>query len=119
MRLKFLASCLGVGIFLGGCNLKGIKLISSVSYKCDDNKKIEASYYSGPTVTVKPGEPPQPSGKVALTLSDGRKMTLPQTISGSGIRYANSDESIVFWSKGETAFITENNVETYSNCNQL
>ena len=43
---------------------------------------------------------------------------LPQTMSASGARYANADESIVFWNKGNTAFITQgdpNNV-TYKNC---
>jgi membrane-bound inhibitor of C-type lysozyme len=28
-------------------------------------------------------------------------------MSGSGARYANADESFVFWNKGDTAFITE------------
>jgi membrane-bound inhibitor of C-type lysozyme len=66
--------------------------ISTVDYACKDGKTIKAAFYSD---------------KVDLVLSDGRKMTLPQTMSGSGIRYANGDESIVFWSKGKGAFITE------------
>jgi membrane-bound inhibitor of C-type lysozyme len=38
-------------------------------------------------------------------------------LSGSGARYANSDETFVFWNKGDTAFITEGNgKETYSGC---
>lgn len=92
------------------------ELISEVYYHCNGGKQIKADYYKGPIVSVKPGEPPTPSGRVELVLSDGRQMSLPQTISGSGIRYAASDESMVFWSKGESAFITENNKETYSNC---
>lgn len=35
-------------------------------------------------------------------------MTLPQTVSASGARYANADESIVFWNKGNDLFITQN-----------
>ena len=66
--------------------------ISTVTFTCKDNKSIEASFYSE---------------KVDLKLSDGRTMSLPQTMSGSGIRYANADETMVFWSKGNTAFITE------------
>lgn len=92
------------------------ELVSEVYYNCDNGKGIKASYYKGPVVSVKSGEMPSPSGKVELVLSDGRKTTLLQTISGSGIRYAVGDESIVFWSKGESAFIIENNTETYSNC---
>ena len=43
-------------------------------------------------------------------------MTLPQAISASGARYANSDESFVFWNKGDTAFIQEGENYTYENC---
>jgi len=54
---------------------------------------------------------------VKLKLSDGRIVELPQTLSGSGARYANSEETLVFWNKGNTAFITESRgEETYSNC---
>ncbi len=53
-----------------------------------------------------------------LKLSDGRSLSLPQVMSGSGARYANKDESFVFWNKGDTAFITEGAAgqETYSGC---
>ncbi|QQG37666.1 MAG: MliC family protein [Candidatus Kaiserbacteria bacterium] len=54
--------------------------------------------------------------RVVLTLSDERSVLLPQVISGSGARYANPDESFVFWNKGDTAFIQEDGVETYSSC---
>jgi membrane-bound inhibitor of C-type lysozyme len=39
-------------------------------------------------------------------------------ISGSGARYANADESIVFWNKGDTAFITEgaDDAMTFEDC---
>jgi membrane-bound inhibitor of C-type lysozyme len=82
---------------------------AKVTYACDASKTIVATYYTGPSQAVQASSttPPTPNGSVALTLSDGRAMTLPQTISGSGIRYANADESLVFWSEGNTAFITE------------
>lgn len=91
------------------------------AYACDAGKTITAVYYSGPTAAVTNAtEPPSPNGSVALVLSDGRNLTLPQTISGSGIRYANAGESLVFWSKGNTAFITEgagaDAPQTYANC---
>jgi membrane-bound inhibitor of C-type lysozyme len=54
--------------------------------------------------------------KVNLLLSDGRKIELPQAISASGARYANSDESFVFWNKGNTAFIEEKGTTTFTNC---
>jgi len=92
---------------------------SIVSYACDAGKTINATYYEGQTsAPANPNTPPTPNGSVALTLSDGRSMTLPQTISASGIRYANADESVLFWSKGNTAFITEGATQqqTFANC---
>lgn len=88
-------------------------------YACDDGKTITATFYQGAASSVQAGSssPPAPNGSAALMLSDGRSMTLPQTISASGIRYA-ADNSLVFWSKGSTAFITEgaNQTRTYANC---
>jgi membrane-bound inhibitor of C-type lysozyme len=77
--------------------------IAEVSYTCDQGKTIDATIY-------------QNSAKVVL--SDGRTMMLPQTVSADGTRYANKDESFVFWSKGNTAFVTEGdpNNPTYNNC---
>jgi len=42
-------------------------------------------------------------------------MPIPST---SGARYANKDETFVFWNKGDTAFVTEgkDGKETYSGC---
>ncbi len=54
--------------------------------------------------------------RVSLTLSNGRRITVPQAISASGARYANKDESFVFWNKGNTAFVTEQGTTTYDGC---
>lgn len=91
--------------------------ISRVFYLCDNGKTIAASYFKGlKAAQLQPGQPPVPTGSVFLILSDARQVNLKQTISGSGIRYANSDESFIFWSKGNGAFILENNVQTYAGC---
>ena len=89
---------------------------TQVIYSCDNSKKINASFYAGTLIPVKPGEPPKPSGSVRLTLSDGRDLILQQTISADGGRYANKDESFVFWTKGNGSFIDEANVMTFANC---
>jgi len=95
----------------------GENLIAQVTFLCKDNKTIEASFYKGEAKPVEPGEPPIPRGKVKLVLSDGRSFELPQTISASGARYANSDESFVFWNKGNGALVLENNEEkNYIGC---
>ena len=76
---------------------------NAVTFTCSGGKSIDATFFAD---------------RVELKLSDGRSMDLPQTMSGSGIRYANADESFVFWSKGDTAFVTEggNDEETYADC---
>ena len=40
-----------------------------------------------------------------LKSADLGEVELPRAISGSGARYANSDESLVFWNKGDNATI--------------
>ena len=91
-------------------------LINKIEYICKDDKTIEASYFEGELIPVEPGEMLTPAGQVKVVLSDGRELELPQTISASGVRYANDDESIIFWSKGNGAFLLENDEETYSGC---
>lgn len=73
-------------------------------FACTDGKSIDATFVNGPKSSVK------------LALSDGRRITLPQAMSGSGARYANADESFVFWNKGNTAFIEEKGKTTYDGC---
>ena len=77
--------------------------IATAIYKCEGNKGIEATYFPD---------------SVDLMLTDGRSMELPQVISGSGARYANADESFVFWNKGDTAFVTEGSDDamTFKDC---
>ena len=77
--------------------------VATVNYACVDSKTIVATYYAD---------------KVGLVLSDGRSFSLPQVMTGAGTRYANKDESLVFWSKGDDAFLTEGDPEkpTYADC---
>jgi len=72
-----------------------------VSYTCDDTKTLVATYIQD---------------NVSLVLSDTRGFVLHKTSSASGIRYANDNESIVFWGKGNTAFLQEHDTITYKDC---
>jgi membrane-bound inhibitor of C-type lysozyme len=65
---------------------------TDVTYTCPGNKFIRAIYSKD---------------SVELYLSDGRHIGAPHAMSADGARYANKDESFVFWNKGTTAFITE------------
>ena len=93
--------------------------MSTVRYLCQQNKTIVADFYDGKS-SVGPDGRPIPGGRVVVQLSDGRKFSLPQTLSGSGIRYADSSGTFVFWSKGDTAFVEEGSSQTvtYRDCVQ-
>jgi membrane-bound inhibitor of C-type lysozyme len=87
------------------------KPIASVLYSCRGGEFIQAEYYKGKNVLTKPEERPVPTGSVRLKFSDGLTMNLWQTISADGGRYANMDESFVFWGKGNGVIVLENNKE--------
>lgn len=70
-------------------------------FVCKDDKKILASFGAD---------------SVILRLDNKREILLPQAMSASGARYANADESLVFWNKGDTAFFEENGKGTFTDC---
>ncbi|MEI6529020.1 MAG: MliC family protein [Candidatus Falkowbacteria bacterium] len=101
---------IGSGIFCLYSILKNKDTIaqndSNINYavfNCVNSKTIQAIFFNG---------------KVELILNDGRNLLLEQAISASGARYANSDESIVFWNKGNTAFIEEAGQVSFSDCSE-
>lgn len=99
-RLSVPAVVLCVSAALSGCASPSIK----AQYACTGGKTVSAAFVNGT------------SSRVKLALSDGRTLTVPQAVSASGARYANADESFVFWNKGNTAFIQENGKMTYGDC---
>jgi membrane-bound inhibitor of C-type lysozyme len=94
------------------------QLVAHAHYQCDKGATIDADYYQGAAApAVQPGQPPVPTGYVRVALSDGRSMTLAQTISADGARYATKDESFVFWSKGDGVLVLEGGKEkSYMGC---
>jgi len=101
----------------GGALAQAPSPVATVQYSCAGGKSLAAAYFDGPARTAPDGQP-IPGGRVVLTLADGKTLTLPQTLSGSGIRYANQGETFVFWSKGDTAFVEEGPKQTvtYEKC---
>lgn len=97
-------------------------LVAKVTYTCDKGKTITAAYYDGPAAPKQvPGEPPVPGGSAKVSIDGGPEMTLMHTISADGTRYATADESLVFWSRGTSAFIMRNSSvdQDYNNCEAL
>lgn len=74
------------------------------NYSCDSGKNIVTVFHL------------PKDDFVNLRLSDGRSMILAHAISADGARYANANESFVFWTKGVTAFVLENGTTTYNGC---
>lgn len=93
-------------------------ITAQASYQCADGHTVQAVFMTrGPLPAVVPGQPPVSNAYVSLNLDDALGVTLPQAISADGSRYANPDESLVFWSKGNGALVLENGKEsTYQNC---
>jgi len=75
------------------------------NFTCNDNKSLEVAFYN---------EGDFPSAN--LVMSDGTSVLLYQVESASGARYANSDESIVFFNSGNEAFVEENGEMSYEDC---
>lgn len=97
-------------------------LIASAVYICDTDLSINASYYDLPNAALPASDAmPVPTGYVTLTLPEARTLSLNQTISASGVRYANADESIVFFNKGTGIQFSETVVtpDKFTNCIQV
>ena len=95
--------CSAAAHFDGSCTAAAAAPIRA-QFSCAGGKTIDAAFFNA-----------APS-HVELVLSDGRRLTLPQAMSGSGARYASADERVVFWNKGDTAFIDEQGRQTYADC---
>ena len=102
MRTRIMTISLGLAL-LAAASAAAETPVATATFKCAGGKSIAATFYAD---------------KVDLKLSDGRSLTVPQAMSASGARYANKDESFVFWNKGNTAFVTEGADEktTYADC---
>ncbi len=104
--------CEAAAYFSGACTKGTAKPMRAAAtttqiqarFLCSAGKFIDATFVNGA------------ASSVVLKLSDGRTLTLPQTISGSGARYATADASIVFWNKGNTSFVEEGGKTTFDGC---
>jgi membrane-bound inhibitor of C-type lysozyme len=67
---------------------------TEVEYRCGNGERIVARYYSLSDHSL---------DFVKVLLPDGREYTLPQVVSGSGVRYS-TDRDLVWWTKGDSAF---------------
>lgn len=93
-------------------------IVTTITYLCDADKTVVGIFREGDTVpSVTPGTPPKPVGLVSVVLDNAPAITLLQTVSADGGRYANFDESLVFWSKGQGVLVLEKGEErNYKHC---
>jgi membrane-bound inhibitor of C-type lysozyme len=72
---------------------------TTATYSCDRGSTITANFSEA---------------NVALTLSDGRSLTLPRVVSADGTQYKSG--TTLFVSKGDEAFLQESGSNNYDNC---
>ncbi|MRR07387.1 MAG: hypothetical protein EG828_10675 [Deltaproteobacteria bacterium] len=66
----------------------------AITYQCGNGEQIVARYYSLSDKSLY---------FVKVRIPDGTEYTLPQVLSGSGVRYSD-DRELVWWTKGASAF---------------
>jgi membrane-bound inhibitor of C-type lysozyme len=90
------------------------KVLNTVTYLCDAGHQIQATFLERRDVmaTATPDGRPVPTGAVTVKFDDTTDVTLNQTISADGARYANTDESLVVWNKGQTLMVLDHDKET-------
>lgn len=106
---QIVAIVLFVGIFIWGFCLGRKyqtetilgKPINRTVFVCPDGEKIYTDFYDR---------------EVYMNLKGFGTLYLRQTISASGARYANKDESIVLWNKGDTVFLQKDGKTVMDNC---
>lgn len=84
--------------------------VAAVVFQCAEGKEFLAR------VEVRPDASPENPGRAEVFFIDGSITPVTQTMAASGVRYATADESLVFWMKGETAFIEQAGQTTYQDC---
>jgi putative hemolysin len=97
-------SCAAGAFFSGLCAPDSAGDVVHALFHCAAGKTVDAVFSNGSRSSV------------SLLLSDGRSLSLPQSRSASGARYASADQNFVFWNKGDSAFIEENGQQSFSGC---
>jgi membrane-bound inhibitor of C-type lysozyme len=77
------------------------EMARTTTYVCDNNFSVNVIFSDN---------------QAALSLSDGRTMTLLQTPVTEGVEFTNGDGSFIFLTKGPSATFTENGIVTHNNC---
>jgi membrane-bound inhibitor of C-type lysozyme len=99
-RILMLAAALGIA----GCQTQSQAPAppggNRVAYACDDGRSFVATFFLG-------------TDRADIEI-DGQGATLQQIPSGSGATY--SDGRIELFTKGNTAFVEIDGIETHSNC---
>jgi hypothetical protein len=94
----------GVGFFVGtkyeSKSILGEPAVSA-KFVCPDKSVIKADFFLHFVRAEIPGL---------------GKLHLARTVSASGARYGNNDDSIVLWNKGDTVFIQKDGQTILDNC---
>lgn len=97
-------TCAAGAYYDGLCKPDSAGDVVHAGFRCADGRTIDAVFSNGARSSV------------SIALSDGRSLSLPLGPSGSGARYAGDRDRVVFWNKGDTAFLEEDGRMTYRDC---
>ena len=118
MRKKQIYTVIGLVILIvfGFLVFKGSKISKTRESNVPSASIISASYSNGQVTIVANYDILNKT--VTFTHLSLGTVTLPVAISGSGARYANEDESLVFWEHQDELTIIQNGVEIFRGLKQ-
>lgn len=93
--------------------LLAIAFIFSLSacYNFGERVRKESTYTCGKNVAIVKLH----ANDNLTMITNGSKYSLTPSVSASGAKYSTQDDSTVFWSKGDEAYITVNGID-YEDC---
>jgi membrane-bound inhibitor of C-type lysozyme len=96
------------------------QVLNRTSYVCDNEHHVDVAYLERHDLALTsstPDAPPVPTGAVTVVFDSAPPISLNQTLSADGARYATDDESLVVWNKGQGIMVLDHDKETtYTGC---
>ncbi len=111
--LRVLSLCT-LCILISGCAVFGFKADRKSRFVDIDANAIYVEYgMENRTETLPNGAELKFDRKVRVTLPDGKRLILYQTLASSGVRYQTADKKFTFVEKGPYCQILENEITVY------
>lgn len=111
--LKIIVIC-AIGLIIGGCASFGFKAERKSRFVDADANTIYVEYgKEARTETLPNGAELKFDRKVRVTLHNGKRITLYQTLAPSGVRYQSADKKFIFVERGPYCQVLESGHTIY------